>query len=318
MTVLVTGAAGFLGSRVCEALLASADGTVSTVLALDTATCPVKDPRIECRTGSIADTDFVRRAVDAGVDVVFHLAAVLSGQSEAEFDAGMTVNVDGTRILLEACRRLPRPPRLVFTSTLAVFGGRLPAVVPEDVPLLPETSYGAAKVIAETLVTEYSRRGFIDGISCRLPTIAVRPGAPNSAVSSFVSGIIREPVAGMEAVCPVPLDTRLWICSPDVVTENLVHAARLDTAALGGRRTVNLPGLCVTPAQMLDSLERLAGPAARARVRHEPDPRIMRMVSTWPGAFDVRRALQLGFAIDRDVDAVVRQFIASPSAHSSQ
>ncbi len=317
MNALVTGTSGFLGARLCEALLASPEPP-STIVALDIAACPVNDPRIDDRIGSIADEEFVRSAFARDVDVVFHLAAVLSGQSEAEFDAGMKVNVDGTRILLEGCRRLSRPPRFVFTSTIAVFGGRLPDVVPEDVPLMPETSYGAAKVIAETFVSEYSRRGFIDGISCRLPTIAVRPGAPNSAVSSFVSGIIREPMAGIDTVCPVPLDTRLWICSPDVVTQNLLHAARMDAPMLEGRRTVNMPGISVTPAEMLDSLERLAGAAARARVRHEPDARIIRMVSTWPGAFDVSRALQLGFAVDRDVDSVVRQFIASRSARSPQ
>lgn len=317
MRALITGAAGFLGTRVCEALLASSNPP-STIVALDTVPCALQDRRVECRVGSIADEDFVRSAVGTDVDVVFHLAAVLSGQSEAEFDTGMKVNVDGTRILLEACRRLARPPRFVFTSTIAVFGGCLPEVVPEDVPLMPETSYGAAKVIAETLVTEYSRRGFVDGISCRLPTIAVRPGAPNSAVSSFVSGIIREPLAGIDTVCPVPLDTRLWICSPDVLTQNLLHAARLDTATLGGRRTLNMPGISVTPAEMLDSLERLAGPAARARVRYEPDRHIIRMVSTWPGAFEVSRARELGFAVDCDVDSIVQQFIASRSIRSSQ
>ena len=146
----------------------------------------------------------------------------------------MRVNVDATRTLLEACRRLETPPRFVFTSTVAVFGGALPDVVPDDVAVLPQSSYGAAKAIAELLVNEYSRRGFIDGIVCRLPTVAVRPGAPNSAMSSFVSGIIREPLAGIDSVCPVPLDTRLWISSPDVVTRNLLHAARVDDVGAGG------------------------------------------------------------------------------------
>jgi D-erythronate 2-dehydrogenase len=267
------------------------------------------------RVGTIADADFIGSIVDSDVDVIYHMAAVLSGQSEAEFDLGMQVNVDATRNLLEACRRLRHPPRFVFTSTVAVFGGRLPDVVPEDMALRPQSSYGAEKAIAEILVNEYSRKGFIDGVVCRLPTVAVRPGAPNSAMSSFVSGIIREPLAGINSVCPVPLDTRLWICSPDVLTGNLVHAARLRTSALDECRTVNLPGLAVTPAEMLDSLSRLGGAAARARVRCVSDEAITRVVSTWPGAIDSSRALGLGFTADRDVDSIVRQFIDQRSIH---
>jgi nucleoside-diphosphate-sugar epimerase len=237
-------------------------------------------------------------------------AGTTIGQSDAEFDLGMQVNVDATRSLLEACRRLKKAPRFVFASSLAVFGGPLPDVVPEDAALLPQTSYGAEKAIAEFLVNEYSRRDIIDGVICRLPTIAVRAGAPNSAMSSFVSGIIREPLAGIDSVCPVPLETRIWISSPAVVIDNLVHAGRIPTAVLEGRRALNLPGLCVTPAEMLDSLERLGGAAARARVRCETDERTVRMVCTWPGAFDVSRPLRLGFVADCDIDSVVRQFIA--------
>jgi nucleoside-diphosphate-sugar epimerase len=312
MKVLITGAAGFLGRRLGDALLAGPDGLrrVSRLVAVDTVACALDDPRVDRRIGTITDGDFVRSIVDGDVDVVYHLAAVLSGQSEAEFDLGMGVNVDGTRGLLEACRRVKNPPRFILTSTVAVFGGRLPTVVPEDAPVLPESSYGAEKAVAELLVSEYSRKGFVDGIVCRLPTVAIRPGSPNSAMSSFVSGIIREPLAGTDSVCPVPLDTRLWICSPHVLTSNLVHAARLETSALEGRRTLNLPGLSVTPAEMLASLERVGGAAARARVRCEPDPHIMRIVCTWPGAFDVSRALGLGFDVDRDVDSILRQFMA--------
>ena len=261
-------------------------------------------------SGTIADRHFIDAIVDDDVAVVCHLAAVLSGQSEAEFDLGMRINVEGTYGLLEACRRLARPPRVVFSSTTAVFGGPLPKLVPEDMALLPQSSYGAEKAIAEHLVVEYSRRGFIDGIVCRVPTVAVRPGAPNSAVSSFVSGIIREPLAGVESVCPVPLDMRLWITSPDVVIRNLAHAVGLPASALAGRPIVNLPGLSVSSAEMLDSLERLGGSAARARVRCEIDPHIARIVGTWPEAIDVSRSLALGFVRDHDIDAVVRQFIS--------
>lgn len=311
MRVLVTGAAGFLGSRVITALLADSSPLpgVSHVVAADTLPCPIQDPRVHSRTGTILDPDYVRSIVEHDIDVVFHLAAVLSGQSEADFEIGMRVNVDSTRDVLEACRRLSRPPRFVFSSTVAIFGGDLPDVVPEDSVLQPRSSYGTAKAIAELLVSEYSRRGHIDGISCRLATVAVRPGAPNSALSSFVSGIIREPLAGIDAICPVPLDTRLWVSSPRAVTQNLLHAAGVPAAALEGRLAVNLPGLCATPLQMLASLERAAGAATRARVRTQIDPRIARVVSTWPGALDDSRARRLGFIGDRDVDEVVDQYV---------
>jgi nucleoside-diphosphate-sugar epimerase len=310
MKVLVTGAAGFLGSRIINALLAGTGSLpeVSRIVAADTSACPIADPRVDSRTGTIVDPQFIAAIVEHEVDVVFHLAAVLSGQSEAEFDLGMRVNVDATRNLLDACRALRTTPRFVFASTLAIFGGALPDVVPEDSVLRPQSSYGTEKAIAELLVSDYSRRGFVDGIICRLATVTVRPGAPNSALSSFVSGIIREPLAGIDAVCPVPLDTRLWISSPGAVTTNLVHAARLPTASLDGRLALTLPGLSVTPAEMLASLERAGGPAARARVRCEIDPHVARVVSTWPGTLDDSRARRLGFIGDQDFDEIVRQY----------
>jgi nucleoside-diphosphate-sugar epimerase len=279
-------------------------------VAVDIAVCRIDDPRVEWKTGTVTDDDFTRSTVETDVDAVYHLAAVVSGQAEAEFDLGMRVNVDATRALLEGCRRLEKPPRFIFTSTLAVFGGALPAIVPDNIAVMPQSSYGSEKAIAELLVHEYSRKRFVDGIVCRLPTVAVRPGTANAAASSFVSGIIREPLAGIDTVCPVPLDTRLWITSPEVATANLVHAARVQPSDLEDRRTVNLPGLSVTPKEMLDSLERVAGPAVRARVRCELDRRIMHIVCTWPGAFDVSRALRLGFTADRDIDSIVRQFMA--------
>jgi nucleoside-diphosphate-sugar epimerase len=308
--ILVTGAAGFLGRRVIAALLGQSDAPVTRVIAADLTRYPIADPRVDPRVGAVEDESFVRSLVERDVDVVYHLAAALSGQSEAEFEVGMRVNIDGTRRLLEACRLSARPPRVVFSSTIAALGGPLPAVVPETQMVEPESSYGAEKAICELLVSEYSRRGFVDGVSCRVPTVAIRPGKPNSALSSFVSGIVREPLAGVDAICPVPLETRVWISSPDAATRNLVHAGRVAAASLGGRRTVNLPGLSVTPREMLDSLERLAGRDVRARVRVEVDPRTARIVGTWPGAFDVTRALSLGFTADRDIDAVIRQFMA--------
>lgn len=311
LSILVTGASGFLGRRLVDAWLAGGDGVppVGRLVAVDLTPSGLSDPRVTDRVGSIADAAFACAVVEDDVDVVVHLAAVLSGQAEADFDLGMRVNVDGTRDLLEACRRLPRPPRFVFSSTTAVYGGPLPSLVPEDMAVRPQSSYGTEKVIAEHLVSEYSRRGFLDGIACRVPTVCVRPGSPNSAVSSFVSGIIREPLAGIEAVCPVPLDLPLWIASPDTVVRNLMHAAGLDTARLGALGVVNLPGLSVTAAGMLDALARLGGEHARARVRCEEDDRIAAIVRTWPAAIDVSRALSLGFVRDRDLDAVIRQYL---------
>lgn len=310
MHVLVTGAAGFLGQRLVAALLAGADGLspVSRLTAVDRQACPIADPRVESRVGSITDDDFVATLFDRDVDVVCHLAAVLSGESESDFDLGLAVNVTATRALLEACRRRASTPRLVFASTIAVFGGPLPEVVPEDMALRPQSSYGTGKAIAELLVSEYTRRGFIDGVICRLATVTVRPGAPNSAVSSFVSGIIREPLAGVPSVCPVPLDTRLWVSSPTTVTRNLVHACRPAVLEADWNRAVTLPGLSTTARQMLDSLERLGGASARALVGCEVDPRISRLVCGWPGAFDVSRALRLGFVADAHIDDIVNEY----------
>jgi nucleoside-diphosphate-sugar epimerase len=312
MKILVTGAAGFLGTRLITRLLSNVnDVQFARILSADIVPCAIVDPRVEVRTGSIADPAFARSLVDGDVALVFHLAAALSGQSEAEFDAGMHINLDGTRALLEACRAAGARPRVVFSSTVAVFGGDLPPLVPEDQLLQPQTSYGVAKVIAELLVGEYSRRGYIDGVSCRLATVTVRPGKPNSALSSFVSGIIREPLAGIDTTCPVPLETPIWISSPDAVTRNLAHAARVDTDALGTRRALNLPGLSVTAGEMLESLERLAGPAARARVHVEREERVARAMTGWPAALDASRALRLGFTSDTTVDAIIQQYMDS-------
>ncbi|MGV3518398.1 D-erythronate dehydrogenase [Luteitalea sp.] len=312
MTMLVTGGAGFLGTRLIQRLLAGTAHVPAAprVICVDQVASPLADARVVSRVGSIADPAFVATAVDADVTAVWHLAAVLSGQSDAEPDLALTVNVGGTQALLEACRRLASPPRFVFASTIAVFGGPLPDVVPEDLALRPASTYGTTKAIAELLVLEATRRGVVDGLACRVPTVSVRPGQPNSAMSSFVSGIVREPLAGLESVCPVPLDTRLWVASPATTTANLAHAGVVGPEALGPVRTLNLPGVTLTPADLLDSLERAAGPTTRALVRLAPDAPISTVVGSWPGAFDVSRALALGFTIDRDADALVAQYLA--------
>lgn len=312
MTMLVTGGAGFLGTRLIQRLLAgTAQVPAATrVICVDQVASPLADARVVSHVGSIADPGFVATAVEPDVTVIWHLAAVLSGQSDAEPALALTVNVGGTQALLEACRRLASPPRFVFASTIAVFGGPLPDVVPEDLALRPASTYGTTKAIAELLVLEATRRGVVDGLACRVPTVSVRPGQPNSAMSSFVSGIVREPLAGVDSVCPVPLDTRLWVASPATTTANLAHAGVVGPEALGPVRTLNLPGVTLTPADLLESLERAAGPTTRALVRLALDARISTVVGSWPGAFDVSRALALGFTIDRDADALVAQYLA--------
>ena len=310
MRVVITGGAGFLGVRLIEELLGEHSRMrPDEILAIDRVPCPVVDPRVRACVGTITDHEWLASLVTGDITHVWHLAAVLSGQSEAEPDLAMTVNVDATSSLLACCRSLATRPRFVFASTVAVFGGPLPPVVPADFPVRPQSTYGTSKAIAELLVLEQTRRGAVDGLACRVPTVAIRPGAPNSAMSSFVSGIVREPVRGVDTVCPVPPDTRLWVASPATTVRNLAHAGLVAADRLGELRTIDLPGSTVTPARMLDALERTAGPEARARVRYQIDPAIARIVQTWPGAFDVSRAEALGFVNDEDADAIVGQFV---------
>ena len=313
MKIIVTGGAGFLGSRVIRALLANGGGqdgvpAFDGLVSVDLAPCPLEDARVASLVGDIADPAFARRAIGPDTVGVYHLAAVLSGGSEQDFDLAMRVNVDGTRALLEAARATGQAPRFVFTSSLAVFGGEMPEVVPEAMALMPASTYGAQKAIGELLVNDYSRKGFVDGRVVRLPTIVVRPGKPNSAASSFASGIIREPLAGLASNCPVPLGTRMWLSSPDTAVANLVRAIAVDGGRIGPWRTLNLPGICVTVGEMLASLERVGGPQARALVSQEPEQRVIDIVCSWPGDFDVARPLALGFTRDADFDSVVRQY----------
>ncbi|ONG54786.1 NAD-dependent epimerase [Pseudoroseomonas deserti] len=316
MKIIVTGGAGFLGSRVIRSLLAAQEAgmpglpTFDGIVSVDLAPCPVTDRRVTSLTGDIADAGFAETIIGADTAAVYHLAAVLSGGSESDFDLAMRVNVDGTRALLEAARKGGAVPRFIFTSSLAVYGGPMPAVVPEELGLQPASTYGAQKAIGEFLVNDYSRKGFVDGRVCRLPTIVVRPGKPNSAASSFASGIIREPLAGVASNCPVPTATKMWLSSPDTTVKNLVHAITVDGAQIGQWRTLNLPGISVTVQEMLDSLERVGGKEARALVTQEPEQRVIDIVCSWPGDFEVSRPIALGFTRDADFDSAVRQYKA--------
>ncbi|WP_025132816.1 D-erythronate dehydrogenase [Leucobacter sp. PH1c] len=312
-TVIVTGGAGFLGSRLIERLLAAIDAgelpfAADRLVSLDLAPNRNEDPRVESVVGDLADPALLAQVVGPDTVAIYHLAAVLSGGSEEDFDLAMRVNVEATTRLLEAARRSGSAPRFVFTSSLAVFGGPMPPLVPETLAAQPESSYGAMKAMGELLVNEYSRKGWIDARICRLPTISVRPGAPNSAASSFASGIIREPLLGLTSNCPVPLDTQMWLSSPRTVIENLLHAVAIDPALLGAWRVMNVPGISVSVGEMLAALERVGGADARALVTTEPEERVIDIVCSWPGAFDVERTRALGFRADVDFDTAVREF----------
>ena len=319
MKVVVTGGSGFLGQRLIRMLCergrltdaAGRERPIERIVAVDQGQCaaPVADGRLGYLLGDVADASFIGSVLDADTDTVFHLAAVVSGAAERDFDLGMRVNLDGTRRLLEACRRLPHAPKLVFASSVAVFGQPLPEVVTDSTTPLPQASYGVQKLACELLVGDFSRRGFVDGRCVRLPTIVVRPGAPNAAASSFASGIMREPLAGEQAVCPVEPATGLWVSSPTTATDALVHAHELPAAAWGTLRSLNLPGLTVTVGQMIEALRQAAGEAVAARVRFEPDESIAQIVRSWPARFDTARARAMGFPQDADFASILRDYM---------
>jgi len=309
MKILITGGAGFLGKRLVARLLARAD--IDEIVLVDMAPAEgLADPRVRTVAGDIADSTLMASLVDARTAGVFHLAAVVSGQAEADFELGMRINLDASRLLLDLCRQRGHKPRVVFTSSVAVYGGDLSDVVTDDLALRPASSYGTQKAIAELLLADYSRRGFVDGRVLRLPTVSVRPGLPNKAASSFASGIIREPLNGEDAVCPVAPETRLWLLSPRCAIDCLIHGFDLDADALGRQRAINLPGITVTAGEMVASLRRVAGEEVASRVHWERDAAIERIVGTWPGAWNAARAETLGFKGDANFEQVVRAYIA--------
>lgn len=323
MRVVITGGAGFLGSRLAHAILARGSLTdahgrarpVRELVLVDVVAPPDHDdPRVRAMQGSLDDRTVVAAAITPDTESVFHLAAVVSGEAEADFDIGMRVNLDGTRNVLERCRACTTPPKVVFASSLAVFGGTLPDPVPDDARLTPQSSYGTQKAIGELLVADMSRKGFLDGRSLRLPTIVVRPGKPNRAASSFASGIIREPLSGVTAPCPVAPATRMWIQSPRTVIANFLIGHEADAASLPPARAVNVPGLCVSVEEMVAALRRVAGDEVASRVRWEYDPAIDRIVSTWPARFKGDAGRALGMRADEDFDGVVRAHVADSAS----
>ena len=318
MKIIITGGAGFLGQRLAKRLLEKSPGPARLLL-IDRAITKAfdGDSRVESVVADIADRAEMQRLVASDTAVIYHLAAIVSSQAEAEFDLGMKINFEATHTLLEIARRLPAPPKFIFSSSIAVFGGALPAIVTDDTAVHPQSSYGAQKAIGELLVNDYSRKGFVDGRVLRLPTICVRPGKPNRAASSFVSGIIREPLNGEPAICPVTRDVQLWLSSPATAIENLVHAQGVPAQALTSNRTINLPGLAITVGEMLETLERVAGHDVVAKIRFERDAAIERIVTSWPGSFDPSRALALGFQGDTNFDSVIRIYQQEVGASGS-
>jgi D-erythronate 2-dehydrogenase len=318
MNVVITGGAGFIGKKLAKALLArgrleTAQGARAierlTLFDVVEAEGVADDPRLRVVAGDITDLAQVHEVIRDRVEGVFHLAAIVSANAEEDFDLGMRVNLEGTRNVLEACRALPQPARLVFASSVAVYGGDMPAELDDGTILTPQTSYGAQKAMGELLLNDYSRKGFVDGRALRLPTIVVRPGKPNKAASTFASSIIREPLAGQEAICPVGRDAAMYILSPRRVVEALIRAFELSTEAFGMTRMLTLPGITVAVGEMVEALEQVAGERVAARVRFEPDPRIQKIVAGWPSRFDARRARAMGFAADPDVAAIIRAHI---------
>ena len=298
--ILIIGAAGMIGRKLSARL--AKDGAGQLIL---------HDVVPFAGSSAVSDLSMpgeAEKLVASRPDVIFHLAAIVSGEAEADFEKGYRINLDGTRRLFEAVRKVGNgyKPRMVFASSIAVFGAPFPEAIGDEFLNAPLTSYGTQKAIGERLLSDYSRRGFFDGIGIRLPTICVRPGKPNKAASGFFSGILREPLSGQEAVLPVPESVRHWFASPRAAIEFLLHAASIDTAKLGTRRNLSMPGISATVGEQIEALRKVGGEKAVRLIRRQPDPAIMRIVEGWPQNFDARRASALGFRADRSFEEIIR------------
>lgn len=320
MKVVITGGTGFIGRKLAQRLLqrgtlagpGGRETAIDELVLFDQA--PAQPPipannRLKMVTGDIADPAALRQLIDKSTGTVFHLAAVVSGQAEADTDIGYRVNLDGTRAVLEACRALGTAPRVVFASSLAVYGGDLPEAIGDATPLTPQTSYGAQKAIGELLVNDYSRKGYIDGRALRLPTIVVRPGRPNRAASTWVSSIFREPLSGLEAVCPVSRESVMACLSPRRLIAAIEQVHDLPAERFGYSRSVLLPGISVAVSAMVEALRRAGGEAAVNRIRWAPDAAIQKIVDGWPRAIAAQRALALGIRADAGIDEIVQAFV---------
>ena len=317
MHILITGAAGMIGRKLTARLVKDGglNGRTIEKFTLTDIGAPQRPEGfhgiIDAFAADIGDPATAARCIAGGPDVIFHLAAIVSGEAELDFEKGTRVNLDGSRALLEAVRQRGESyrPRFVFTSSIAVFGAPFPDAIPDEFHHTPLTSYGTQKAIVELLLSDYTRRGFIDGIGIRLPTINVRPGKPNKAASGFFSSIIREPLAGEEAVLPVEDSVMHWHASPRSAVGFLIHAAGLPGERLGTRINLTMPGVACTVAEQIAALRRIAGDKVAARIRRMPDPLVTRIVAGWPRRFDPRRALALGFTAESSFDEIIRVHI---------
>ncbi|MBX4998755.1 D-erythronate dehydrogenase [Rhizobium lentis] len=319
MHVMILGAAGMIGRKLVEKIAREPlilGRPVTRLTMVDAFEPPVPEalrPVSTALTVDLAATGAADRLIESRPELIFHLAAIVSGEAEADFDKGYAVNLDGTRALFDAIRQLGLKsdyvPRVVFASSIAVFGTPFPEVIPDEFFTTPLTSYGTQKAIAELLLADYSRRGIFDGVGIRLPTICVRPGAPNKAASGFFSNILREPLVGKEAVLPVSDSVRHWFASPRAAVGFFVHAATIDTARIGARRNLTMPGLSALVAEEIEALRRVAGDRAVALIKRVPDPVIERIVAGWPTQFDATRASLLGFKAETSFDEILKVHI---------
>lgn len=314
MRILVTGAAGMIGRKLVERLARLGSLRGQTIDAFDLhdivpAEVPETEAAVDILASDLARAGVAEELVAAKPDVIFHLAGVVSGEAEANFELGYRVNLDGTRALFDAIRASGQGPRVVFTSSIAVFGAPFPDVIPDEFHPTPLSSYGTQKLIGEALLADYTRRGFFDGIGIRLPTICVRPGKPNKAASGFFSGMIREPLAGKEAVLPVPRSVLHTHASPRSAVNFLIHAAEIDGERVGPRRNLTMPGVSVTVGEQIEALGRIAGSKVTRLIREEPDETIWSIVKNWPTRFEARRARELGFEAEQSFDEIIQAHI---------
>ncbi|MBF0785025.1 SDR family oxidoreductase [Muribacter muris] len=313
MNIMITGGQGFLEQRLAKYLLSQSTIPVDELTLIDVIEplAPNNDPRVRCLAMDLRDSEGLHSLITPQTDAVFHLAAIVSSQAEQEPDLGYDVNFLATRHLLEVCRRNHPQLRFIFSSSLAVFGGVLPEEIQQNTAVTPQSTYGTQKAMCELLINDYIRKGFVDGLTVRLPTICVRPGKPNQAASSFVSSIIREPLHHQKAICPVSKELVLWLSSPDTVVANLAHALTLPALPKSDWNVINLPGISVRVRQMLEALAELKGQSILDLIDFSFDEKVNNIVASWPTKMDNSRALSLGFAVDADFATVIRQFITN-------
>ncbi|MFK7891819.1 MAG: D-erythronate dehydrogenase [Granulosicoccus sp.] len=335
MKILIIGAAGMVGSKLSRRLIEDQqlNGQALSTLTLVDLSVPVAPGydgntttvKVNCLKADLTRQQAAARLLDDKPDVIYHLAAVVSGEAESDMRKGYSVNVDGMRLLLESIRDLHEAdgytPKLIFTSSIAVYGAPFPTPIPDEFHLTPLTSYGTQKAICELMLADYSRKEIIQGLGLRLPTICVRPGKPNKAASSFFSNIIREPINGQQAILPVEKDVQHWFASPRTAVDFLCHAASLDRTVVGTLCNMNLPGLCATVGEQIDALTRVVGTDAARLIISKPDTVIKAIVDTWPQSFDAKQAMQLGFKAEKTFDELVHVYLEddyNKSTHGSR